>query len=93
MATSTIITSESGNSNLDIVIEWPETAVGETAYINCPCGNLSIGRNGEQLQASCFCGGDFTNGAEWEMAFVAPCDFTDLARNICLIANVRRFLI
>ena len=59
-----------------------------TAYVNCPCGNLTIGTNGEQLQAHRLCGGDFSNGGEWQTAFVDPCNFTDLARNICRIAEV-----
>ena len=85
----TVIPSQSGNSDLKLIIFWPETSIGVTAYVNCPCGNLTIGTNEEQLQAHRLCGGDFSNGGEWQMAFVDSCDFSDLARNICRIAEVR----
>ena len=84
-----MIPSPSGNSDLDIVINWPKTNIEVSAYVNCPCSNLTIGTKGEQLQASRLCSGDSSNGAEWQMAFVDPCNFTDLARNICHIADVR----
>lgn len=83
----TVIPSQSGDSNLDIFINWPETNIGSTAYVNCPCGNVNI-ETGQELVASRVCGGDFTNGAKWQEPFIAPCDFSDLARNICRIANV-----
>ena len=66
------------------------TNIGDTAFVSCPCGNVVIGI-GEALRASRYCGGDVTHGGEWEMAYVAPCDFTDLARNICEISKVRLF--
>ena len=91
-ADTTSIPSQSGNSDLKLIIFWPETNIGVTAYVNCPCGNLTIGTNEEQLQANRLCGGDFSNGGEWQMAFVDPCNFTDLARNICRIAEVRKAL-
>ena len=49
---------------------------------------MSIG-TGKEFQASRYCGGDATNGAQWEMAYVASCNFTDSARSICQIASVR----
>ena len=91
-ANRTVIPSQSGNSALDIVIDWPTTKMGDVAYVNCPCSGLTIGSNRAQLQASRFCGGDFINGAEWQMPVVDSCDFSDLARNICLIAEVRKSL-
>ena len=89
-ANRTVIPSQSGNNALDIVIDWPKTKIWDVAYVNCPCSNLTIGTNGEQLQASRFCGGDFTNGPEWQMAVVDLCDISDLGRNICHIAEVRK---
>ena len=87
-ASSTIIPSQSGNSSLNIVLYWPETEIEDTAYVSCPCGNMNIGVE-DEFRASRFCGGDTTNGARWEMAYVAPCNFTDNARSICQIATVR----
>ena len=87
-ASTTIIPSHSGNTNLDIVLNWPETQFEDTAYVSCPCGNMTYG-TGEESQASRLCGRDANNGTHWEMAYVAPCNFTDTARIICQIANVR----
>ena len=53
--------------------------------VNCPCGNAS---SEEQLQATRYCGGDFTNGALWDTAGVSRCNFSDLAREICQLRHV-----
>lgn len=81
------VSSQSGDPNLSIVITWPETDIGQTVYVGCPCGELSISTE-QELLASRYCGGDFTNGAEWQEADIAACNFSDLARTICSLANV-----
>ena len=58
----TIILSHSGKRDLELILSWPETNIGGEAIISCPCGNGSSG--GQILQASRYCGGDFTRGAE-----------------------------
>ena len=85
-ANSTLIPSTSGDPELAITINWPEVSIGTTAYVDCPCGNLSL--TSEEVRASRYCGGDFTHGAVWDEPHVADCNFSDLARNICRIASV-----
>ena len=82
----TVISSHSGKQDLVVMLFWPETNIGEEAVVSCPCGNGSSG--GHTLQASRYCGGDFTRGAEWSKGNVAACNFSDLAREICQLRNV-----
>ena len=82
----TVIPSHSGKQDLVLVLFWPETNIGEEAVVSCPCGNGSSG--GQILQASRYCGGDFTRGAEWSKGNVAACNFSDLAREICQLIKV-----
>jgi hypothetical protein len=89
---NTIIPSHSGRKELDLTITWPEMNIGETSVVNCPCGSNdgsdgSTG-NGVRLTASRYCGGDFTNGAEWDIPKHSSCDFSDLAREICRLRNL-----
>ena len=87
-AYNTTIPLEPGNSNLIIIFDWPESQIEEIAYISCPCGYMNID-TGEELQPSRLCRRDPTNGAQWEMAYLAPCNFTDGVQSICQIATVR----
>ena len=83
---STDIPSHSGNPKLIITIEWPETNIGEFAEVDCPCGNVTS--SGASLRATRYCGGNFTNGGQWRNPDIAPCNFSDLAREICQTAQV-----
>ena len=74
------------NANLTISISWPESNVGELAKVQCPCGNVTLG--GRILIASRYCGGDFTNGGRWTNPDIAPCNFSDVSREICQLAKV-----
>lgn len=85
-STITVIPSLSGDEKLDIVIEWPETNIGLVAVVKCPCEGVDLGTG--SLEASRRCGGNFDDGASWEDGYVAPCNFTDIAREICQIAQV-----
>ena len=87
----TEIPSLSGNPNLTISIEWPETNIGELAKVNCPCGNVTSDEG--SLIATRYCAGDFTNGGQWENPNAAACNFSDLAREICQLAEVYMLLI
>ena len=82
-STETVIPSSSGREDLTITIMWPETNIGGEAIVKCPCGE-----GGGILQATRYCGGDFTNGAKWSETNVAACNFSDLAREICQLRNV-----
>ena len=72
--------------DLDINITWPEANIGERVRVNCPCGDSS---QEEGLQARRYCGGDFTNGAHWEVPDIEACRFSDIAREICRLNDVR----
>ena len=85
LANYTIIPSHSGRPDLELVIEWPETNIGVVAVVGCPCGN---GRSEGQLQARRYCGGNPNFGGIWSTADVVRCNFSDLAREICNLANV-----
>ena len=58
--------------------------------MKCPCGGVDLGTG--SLEARRYCGGNFTNGAHWEEAFLAPCNFSDLAREICNLAKVHTYI-
>ena len=80
------IKSPSGNSQLDIELTWPETNIGEDAAVECPCKGVDLG--GGTLFARRYCGGDFSYGGQWEEGRIAPCNFSDLSREICKLAEV-----
>ena len=70
-----------------LLITWPETNIGDTARVGCPCGNIQL--MSTSLVATRRCGGSFENGARWEIANDAPCNFSDTTREICQLSNVR----
>ena len=85
-STETVILSSSGRQDLNITLVWPETIIGRQVIVNCPCGNGSLDTG--LLQATRYCGGNFTNGAKWAEANIAACNLSDLAREICMLKNV-----
>ena len=87
---TSIIPSHSGRQHLKFVIEWPETNIGGLVVDSCPCGDILLEG---QLQATRYCGGDFTNGALWDTADVSRCNFSDLAREICQLRDVINYII
>ena len=89
-ATNTIIPSHSGRQDLNITILWPETNIGVQVIRSCPCGSKSS-KGGGILEATRYCGGDFTNGATWAEANIAACNFSDLTRDICDLINVCKY--
>ena len=70
---------------------WPETNIGVLAVVDCPCGSNRTLGNGK-LQATHYCGGDFTNGPLWHTLDMVQCNFSDLARIICQLKDVSQFL-
>ena len=84
-STNTTIPSQSRDPQLEIVINWPETDIGQTASVDCPCGSLS---SANRLTAIRYCGGDFILGGNWTEANVMSCNFSDLARRLCRLSNV-----
>lgn len=85
----TYIESDSNRPDLRIALNWTETNLGEVAFVNCPCGgNLTT----SSLQASRSCAGSFEEGAYWNTPYDDPCDFSDLAREVCLLSDVRKNL-
>ena len=54
---------------------------------SCPCGKKNLEEEGI-LQATRYCGGDFTSGAMWTEPNVAACIFSDLIHDICDLRNV-----
>ena len=86
-STSNIIPSPSGNPDLTLTIVWPEVNIGVLAVVECPCGSNRTSGGGK-LQATHYCGGDFTNGALWHTLDMVQCNFSDLARKICYLKDV-----
>ena len=81
----THIESEMNDPRLLITLDWPETNLGVIASVPCPCGeNISTG----SLQATRYCAGNFQDGAYWEDPNDSPCDFSDIARELCLLNDV-----
>ena len=80
----TLIRSVSGDDNLTITIVWPETNLAEVAEVTCPCGTLII----TAQVATRRCGGNFINGAKWDIANIDPCNLSDSARRICQLSEV-----
>ena len=58
--------------------------------VDCPCGANGTSGGGK-LQATRYCGGDFTNGAVWDTPDVMRCNLSDLARTICHLRDVSQF--
>ena len=76
---------------LEVVLMWPESDLGETVVLQCPCGNLSaLTNNTIDRNASRTCGGSFSEGAVWESPLDMPCNFSSATRRLCLVANVRQ---
>ena len=86
---STFIPSPSGDPDLIIELEWPETDIGQTQKLKCPCGpaNFSIGVVREATRR---CWGTFQEVAVWDDPMAASCNFSDTARQLCKLAFVRK---
>ena len=86
MAEETVVTNEvHEDERITNSLYWPETQIGQTVFVNCTCGNVTIAR------ASRFCGGDVVTGATWENPDDSACTFTNTVKDICQLvtADVR----
>ena len=74
---------------LSVILEWPESDIGQTISLPCPCGNLSaVSNESINKNATRECGGTFTQGAKWDIAMSSPCNFSSVTRRLCQVANV-----
>ena len=80
---TTVVPSSSSSPELDFHLQWPETAIGAVAEVRCPCQGVDLGRVATRL-----CGGDFDTGGRWEEPIDTPCNYSDLARKLCLSPEV-----
>ena len=85
-SSDTLVPSYQGNRALDFNITWPETNLGHTAVVECPCGGLNL--SSSVLLATRKCGGSYDTGAVWEGPKVSACNFTDTTRELCNLASV-----
>ena len=71
----------------DLYLHWPETNLGDTAVINCPCGGLNL--NSTTMIATRRCEGTYKDGAVWqEHPYYRKCNFSLTTRKICILAQV-----
>lgn len=69
-------------------LDWPESDIGETVDLQCPCGNLSdLGGATVNRRALRVCGGTFTMGALWGKVEIG-CNLSPTTRRLCEVANV-----
>ena len=80
------IPSVSGDPNLVVSVVFPETNLGDTARVECPCGSLNL--SSTLLIGTRVCGGTYENGAIWEVADVSACNFSDTTRELCRLVEV-----
>ena len=66
---------------------WPETDLGQSVVILCPCANFSLGAS--HPAASRICGGSFATGAQWEPSSLDVCDFASTTEMLCSVSLVR----
>ena len=82
----TVIPSQQ-SGGIDIQLQWAESDIGVRLTIECPCGNFTL-VGGARLNASRYCGGNFTEGAQWEAPQDMACNFTETARRLCQLIDV-----
>ena len=74
-------------SNVSIEVEWPETNLGDTVNVPCPCAEFAGSLAGRAYR---FCTGTFSQGAHWEAPDISDCEVLDprqkSTRNLCRAA-------
>ena len=70
-------------------VQWPESDIGRV-NMPCPCGSVSriINQN-----ATRFCFGNFDEKAEWGVADVSSCNFSETALELCRISLVSHLVL
>ena len=67
-----------------ITIEWPETNLGDTASVPCPCAEFAGSLAGRAYH---YCGGTFSHGAHWEALDISHCALNEnTTRRLCKAA-------
>ena len=54
-----------------ITTEWPETNLGDTASVPCPCAEFASSLAGRAYR---YCSGTFSQGAHWDMLDISKCE-------------------
>ena len=72
-------------SNVSTEIEWPETSLGDTASVPCPCAEFAGSLAGRAYR---YCGGTFSQGAHWEEFDISRCEALSsmTTRRLCVAA-------
>jgi hypothetical protein len=72
-------------SNITIEIEWPETNLGDTASVPCPCAEFAGSLAGRAYR---YCSGTFSQGAHWEKFDDSLCEALSsmTTRRLCAAA-------
>ena len=72
-------------SNITTEIEWPETSLGDTASVPCPCAKFAGSLAG---RAYSYCSGTFSLGAHWDEFDVSRCEVLNsmTTRRLCVAA-------
>ena len=67
-------------------VYWPETNLGTTVELVCPCGDLPQGDGHPRAKRTC--GGNFSMGAIWNSPDDSVCDFDIRTHRICNVSTV-----
>ena len=72
-------------SNITMEIEWPETNLGDTASVPCPCAEFAGSLAGRAYR---YCSGTFSQGAHWEAFDISGCEALNsmTTRRLCVAA-------
>ena len=54
-----------------ITIVWPETNLGDTVIVPCPCAEFAGSLAGRAYR---YCSGTFSQGAHWEAFDISECE-------------------
>ncbi len=70
-----------------ITLEWPETNLGDTASVPCPCAEFAGSLAGRAYR---YCSGTFSLGADWEDFDLSECEALNenATRRLCEAARL-----
>ena len=66
------------------LLTWPETEIGETSVVPCPCGSL----NDLGVSATRSCNGDFNGPGTWGTEESSSCRFDEFTLQLCMTTQV-----
>ena len=73
-------------TSFDSNVSWPETNLGTTVELNCPCGGLVLGEG--RPVAERMCAGSFLTGAVWNSPSDSVCNFDEQTQGFCSVPEV-----